>query len=283
MRSLNRRGFTLVELVVVMMLLLVIVGAMYQSITAAQRTSGALVQRMGVQQSTRAAAHYMTHILRELDAGEGDIAVADPTGLEIRSMRWAGVLCSVPAVLPGNVITIRNDLLFGLRNPDAALDSILLFFEGDPADRADDAWLAGGVVATTPQNCDDGAGAGLALSIALDGGSCGLAGVTAGSPIRGFQQEEFSLYVDGTDRWLGQRAAGRLGIWTAVRPLIGPLTTDGLAFQYFTATGGVPTANTEIASIGLTVRGRSVDPLSRTGYLLDSIITRITLRNNPRF
>ena len=282
MRYLNRRGFTLVELLVVMMLLLVIVGATYQSITATQRTTGALVHRMGVQQTTRAAAYYLTHVLRELDAGENDITVFDPTVLEIRSMRWAGVLCSVPAV-NGSVITIRNDLLFGLRNPDAALDSILLYFEGNPADRNDDAWLAGAVVATVPRNCDDGAGPGLGLTIVMVGGGPPPPGVTAASPIRGFQQEEFSLYVDGTDRWLGQRAASRLGIWTAVRPLVGPLTTDGLAFQYFTATGGVPIASTEIASIGLTVRGRSVAPLSRTGYLLDSIITRITLRNNPRF
>ena len=108
-------------------------------------------------------------------------------------------------------------------------------------------------------------------------------GVTLGSPVRGFQVEELSLYLVGADYWLGRRTAGRGGSWTAVRPLVGPLTANGLSFSYFDVAGAVPAFTTGIASIGLTIRGRSTQLVSGTGYMEDSIVTRVTLRNNARF
>ena len=86
MPSLNRHGFTLIEMLVVVTVLVVIVGVAVESITTTQRSSSMLLQRVGVQQNTRAAAYYLTHVLRELDAGEGDIAVAQATTLEVRGM-----------------------------------------------------------------------------------------------------------------------------------------------------------------------------------------------------
>jgi hypothetical protein len=68
-----------------------------------------------------------------------------------------------------------------------------------------------------------------------------------------------------------------------VRALVGPLTADGLAFSYFDVNGGLPALTTQIASIGITIRGRSVSQVSGAGFRQDSIITRVTLRNNARF
>ena len=95
--------------------------------------------------------------------------------------------------------------------------------------------------------------------------------------------EELSLYAVGADYWLGRRTAGRGGGWTTVRPLVGPLTADGLSFSYFDAAGAPPALTTDIASIALTVRGRSMKQVSGIGDLQDSIVTRVTLRNNARF
>ncbi len=68
MRPLRNRGFTLVEMVVVLGLMGIVLGALYQSIVATQRTTSAQFQRIDVQQTTRAAAMYMSNMLRELDA-----------------------------------------------------------------------------------------------------------------------------------------------------------------------------------------------------------------------
>ena len=288
MRPLSSRGFTLVEMVVVVALMGIVMGALYQSIIATQRTTRAQFQRIDVQQSTRAAVMYVTNMLRELDAADGDILVSQATSLRFRAMRWTGVLCTVPFEAAGQMqFTVRGQLFFGVRGPDAGLDSILLWREGDPSSRTDDIWLNGGLQSSSSGVCPDDGIAGTTLRVVISAGSGGngsaAAGMTLGAPVRGFQIEEISLYQEGAEYWLGRRTADLTGTWTDVRPLVGPLTTNGLAFSYFDINGAPPGFTTEIVSVGVTVRGRSSSPVSGRGFLQDSIVTRVTLRNNARF
>lgn len=286
------RGFTLIELLVVVVLATVILGAIYQAIGSTQRTTQAQVQRLSVRQETRAAALFLGYELRELSATEGDVATAGPTALEIRGPRWTGVLCTDPQTVLGNVsFVLRDALQFGLRRPDPALDSVLLFRDGDPNVRTDDNWLLGELLAAAADTCPGGLAGTVVqarISAASGGNAAALAGVTAGSPIRGFQREELSLYQDGGGAfWLGRRTADRSGTWTATQPLVGPLTADGLAFAYFDTTGAAVATPAEVASVGIVVRGRSREQARLSGgglgYVLDSVITRVALRNNRRF
>ena len=288
MRPLRNRGFTLVEMVVVLGLMGIVMGALYQSIVATQRTTSAQFQRIDVQQTTRAAVMYVSNMLRELDAADDDILVSQATSLRFRAMRWTGVLCTVPFEAAGQVqFTVRRQLLFGIRAPDVALDSILLWREGDPSIRTDDLWLYGGLHSSSVGVCPDDGSAGTTLRVVISAGSGGNAaagaGMTLGSPVRGFQIEEISLYLQGAEYWLGRRTANRGGVWEVVRPLVGPLMNNGLAFSYFDINGAPPALTTQIVSIGVTVRGRSARRVSGRGFLQDSIVTRVTLRNNARF
>lgn len=292
MPALRDRGFTLIELLVVIVMMGVITAAIYQSIGSTQRITGMQVQRLHVQQNTRAAALYLTYALRELDASDRDIQSASATKLKIRGMRWTGVLCTAPVAIVGGVgFLLRDSLQFGVRAPNATLDSILLFHDGNPAVRSDDYWLVGGLLASGAGNCPDGA-PGTVLNVTITAASGGvdsaLTGVFAGVPIRGFQAEEIQLYQDaGGDYWLGQRAANRGGAWTDMEELVGPLTADGLEFAYYDNTGANATTVLDVASVGLVVRGRSPRtahlPSGGIGYVQDSVITRVTLRNNQGF
>ena len=286
------RGFTLIELLVVVVLATVILGAIYQSIASTQRTTQAQVQRLYVRQETRAAALFLSYALRELDAADGDVGAPSSSALEIRGLRWAGPLCTDPQAVLGDVsFVLRDALQFGVRRPDAALDSILLFRDGDPGARTDDRWLLGALLAAAADTCPDGKAGTVvraSISAASGGNAAALAGVTAGSPMRGFQREQLSLYQDGGGAyWLGRRTADRGGTWTATQPLTGPLTVDGLAFAYFDTTGAIAATPAGIASVAIVVRGRSPERArlsgGRLGYVQDSVITRVTLRNNPRF
>ena len=58
---------------------------------------------------------------------------------------------------------------------------------------------------------------------------------------------------------------------------------NGLAFSYFDINGAPLAFTTEIASVGVTGRGRSANQVSGRGFLQDSIVTRVALRNNERF
>ena len=109
-----------------------------------------------------------------------------------------------------------------------------------------------------------------------------------GDVIRGFQMEELSLYTDGSGvNWLGQSTADLAGAWSAVTPLAGPLQANGLSFTYYDTLNVVTATKTNVASVGVVVRSQSVKNARRStgaiGTILDSLITRVALRNNKRF
>jgi len=287
------RGFTLVELIMALALGALVAAGAYRAIVGTQRVTQAGAQKIDVQQNLRAGATYMASALRELDAADGDINVATATRLRFRSMRWVGVLCDAPAKKGATsvVLTIRSGSVFGLRAPSAVEDSALVFADGDPGSRADDVWLIGAVTGQSGGVCSDGSAAS-DLTVEITGASGGqaaaLATVTAGAPVRGFQAEELSLFQAADSRWwMGQRTANRTGSWTAVRPLVGPLTAAGLAFTYHDTTSAVTGVLTDIASVSITMRGESERLVRGLGgavdYARDSIITRAALRNNERF
>jgi prepilin-type N-terminal cleavage/methylation domain-containing protein len=293
MRTLNRTGFTLVELIIALALGALVASAVYRAIVGSQRVTQAGAEKMDVQQNLRAGATYLGSLIRELDASEGDISVATATRMQFRSMRWVAPLCDdpVPNGPTAVLLTIRSASTFGLRGPSSVEDSALVFADGDPTTRTDDAWLAGALTGLSASACPDGAPATnltVEITAASGGQAAVLAGVTFGAPVRGFQPEELSLFQTPDSRWwMGQRTANRLGTWTTVRPLVGPLAAAGLAFTYHDTTGAATAVLTDIASVGIALRGESQLRVRGLGgdidYARDSILTRAALRNNARF
>src|SRR5437773_316193 len=129
MPHLNRRGLTLVELLVALVLLSIVSAALYRVLVSNQRIYQAQTQRIDMQQNIRAAAQILPADLRELDASEGDISAASATSVTFRAMRWIGIMCSAPvtgplpaAQTPGLVVHVV------VRRPDPRR-------QRDPADR----------------------------------------------------------------------------------------------------------------------------------------------------
>src|SRR5205807_10016442 len=87
---LTRRGFTLVELLVALVLLSVVTAALYRVLVNNQRLYQAQTQRIDLQQNIRAAANILPAEFRELDASDGDIQAMSATSINIRAMRWLG-------------------------------------------------------------------------------------------------------------------------------------------------------------------------------------------------
>ena len=290
----NRRGFTLIELLVALVLGGVVMGAAYQTLVMSQRASHAMVQRIDVQQTVRAGVHYLSGLLRELDATDGDILVATPTTMTVRARRWAGVSCTDPVAVGALVqfgVRSGSQFYFGDRAPDANLDSILVFRDGDPASRGDDRWLVGAVRAVAAGVCTDATPAHI-LSVEITAASGGadsvLVGVTSGAPLRGIQVDELALYQEADGRWwMGRRTASRTGAWSDREPLIGPLENGGLRFSYLDSDGDPTTVIDEIAIVDVEIHGESQYITHTTtgvnDHILDSLQTRVALRNNARF
>jgi prepilin-type N-terminal cleavage/methylation domain-containing protein len=294
--SRGRRGFTMIELLVALVLLGLVSAALYRVLVNNQRLYMAQTQRIDLSQNIRAAGTILPAEFRELDASEGDITAMSATSISIRAMRWLGFACNLP-VLGGALNPVSfivrggapgQPLFFGARGIDNNRDSLLIYYDGNVNSRTDDFWATGSITAApNGQNCSDGTnGQRLLVNVNLLGLGPNLAGaIPLGAPIRGFERVVYSLYnpVGDTSWYVGFQPAGQ-----AMQPLIGPVLTNGLTFQYFDANGIVTAVRTQVARIDITVRARTTGAVRAGGQaaratIVDSVVTSVALRNNRRF
>src|SRR5258708_19499348 len=112
----KRRGFTLVELLIALVLLGLVSTAIYQVLNTNQRTFLAQTQRIDLQQNIRAGASILPGEFRTLDAGEGDIQQMTATSITIRAIRKLGFMCAPPTLgggLGNNLFTAPGSPAYG--------------------------------------------------------------------------------------------------------------------------------------------------------------------------
>lgn len=291
---LSRRGFTLVELLIALVLLGLVSAAIYRVLVNNQRIYQAQTQRIDLQQNIRAAVTILPAELRELDAADGDIQVMTATSLTVRGSRQLGFVCTLPAIgaPAGGVapvtLTIRADPFYGMRDFNTASDSVFVYFEGDQATTTDDGWVRGRILSISDVNCADGdPGRQLVTSLVFGLNQAPVTGqIPTGSPLRGYETVTYSVYQAADGRWyLGYQSSSTGGVR---QPVIGPvLDANGVTFEYFAADGAVTAVPTQVAQVRVTLRAQTAIPV-RTGdgplrYVTDSIVTRVALRNNRRW
>jgi len=294
--SRGRRGFTIIEVLVALVLLGLVSAALYRVLVNNQRLYMAQTQRIDLSQNIRAASTILPAEFRELDASEGDITAMSATSISMRAMRWLGFACNLPALggaLNAVSVVVRGGapgqpLFFGARGIDNSKDSLLIYYDGNVNSRTDDFWATGSITAApNGQNCNDGTnGQRLLVNINLLGLGPNVAGaIPLGAPIRGFERVVYQLYqAPGDTSWyVGFQPAGQ-----SMQPLIGPVLANGLTFQYYDANGAVTAIKNQVARIDITVRARTVSAVRAGGQaaaatVVDSVVTSVALRNNRRF
>jgi prepilin-type N-terminal cleavage/methylation domain-containing protein len=303
MPHLTRRGFSLVELLIAMVLLAIVVTGLYRALMTNQRVYQQQTQVIGLQQNMRAAAAILPQELRELDATEGDITAMTATSITVRAHRWTGIMCVPPVTGVGGgaigpvAMTIRSAPFFGraiVRN-----DSIFVRYEGDDGTRADDGWVIGKVldVGSAPAVCSGQAGQVLAvnLSFTVSGLTNFPTSVVNGDPVLGFEPVTYSLYqptasncpsCTAGDWYVGLANSSSGG---SPQPLIGPVLANGLSFAYYDSTGVVTANPARVARVDITLRAQTAQQIrARSGSnslvrMADSVLTSVALRNNRRF
>jgi prepilin-type N-terminal cleavage/methylation domain-containing protein len=296
MPHVTRRGFTLVELVVAVVLLGIVSAGIYKVLITNQRTYTAQTQRIDLQQNIRAGVTILPGEFREMNAVSGDIQVFTPTEIKIRAMRQLGFICVAP-VLGGGIgqisMTVRAQPIFGNRQTLQVDDSVLIFWDGNPVTRNDDTWLKAEIRGVANQACPDPGGARPGFLVTMNpnwlGGSAqNVAGaITKGSPVRVFQIVTYKVYQGSDGEWyLGQRIDHPAG--GSIQPLIGPLIgSNGVDFRYLNAAGNQVADSSQIALIEIRLRGRTASKIAQASapgvkYMVDSIVTRVALRGNTR-
>ena len=266
MKKGDRRGFTLVELIIVAVLGAVVVGSTYEIMLSSQRAYTIQTAQIQGQQTVRAGIAILFSELREMSRAEGDILTMGSDRIEVRAMRAFGLVCGVNAT--GSPIRVKRIGRFFESG-----DSIVVLADNDPEVSSDDTILSGVVSSLdTTQTCS---GADTAQSLVVPALVSALANDTVriGAPVRGFTVYTYGLYTLGGDYYLARQSS------TTTAQLVGPLSPNGVSFIYLDSLGNVATNPTAVSQIEVTLRSRSRVVDKRGVPVSDSLTAAIYLRN----
>ena len=266
MKTGDRRGFTLVELMIVAVVGAMVVGATYKIMLSSQRALTIQTAQVRGQQTVRAGLDILFAELRELSRAEGDILTMGSDRIELRAMRAFGLVCSVnPSGSPMLVQKIGRFFASG--------DSIMVFADNRVEIASDDTILSGSVAGIdTTQTCS-GADTAQSLTVPALVSAFATDTVRIGAPVRAFTIYTYGLYSLDGDYYLA-RSSG-----ATTTPLVGPLSSNGVSFIYTDSFGNVTTNPRAVSQIEVTLRSESkiLDPQGRP--VADSLTTAIYLRN----
>ncbi|MGH7517618.1 MAG: prepilin-type N-terminal cleavage/methylation domain-containing protein [Gemmatimonadales bacterium] len=250
----SRRGFTLVELLVAVVVLTIVLGGIYNLLLNTQRVSRAQAEQMDMQSNMRAGTLIVPGELREIgfdsvlapvgvpplsNAGSiagmsSDILEMGPSRIRLRAVRGSGIICVVGA----NTLTISMAKNFSGNRMARIGDGVTIFVDRDVTTGFDDRWISRTItnVTTVGAVCPGGPWAGAAVQVAVPafavaGDPVAAAEITVGSPARLYEVIEYSLYVDGADgrNYLGAESISAGG---GRQPVLGPLAANGFNLDY---------------------------------------------------
>jgi prepilin-type N-terminal cleavage/methylation domain-containing protein len=277
----QRRGFTLIEVLLALVIMGMVTGAIYQLLNTNQRLSLAQAEQVNLQSNVRTGSLVVPNELRELktvlgsgDPTQNDVTVADANGITYRAMRGLGFLCQNAGA---NEVRIDASTWSGTRTPEATRDGLYVFWDQDPDDEDDDSWVQLAITGVANSTC----GAVPAVSLTVPG----VPAVPAGTPVRVFELMRLDIDQDASgEYWLWAESINGGG---GPQRLLGPLTNNGFQLQYLNSAGNVTAALDAITSIRITVRGLTDDAVRAAGtgtlaHAQEALATQVLLRNSIR-
>lgn len=281
--SARRGGFTLVELMIVLTLGVLVLGAAIGMLVQQEEAYGQMRAMAATQEDTRIGGELLSGELREISAGGGDLLWATSDSIRVRALRKFGIVCDIDKT--GKRLIVAQQGV----DPFTAEDSVVIYVDQDTLKATDDIWqreyvtgVSSSATCVTPM-----APTLLALlpdadyvSLTLQGSGLKFDSVFPGAPVR---QYETVTYAAGS--WDGQRMLVAVDDKGRVSPLLGPLTdSDALVFRYLDGEGDELTSvpldagdRASVRRIRIAMRAQRWTS-ARTGMHRDSVITDIFLR-----
>lgn len=292
-----RRGFTLTELIVTLLLLGVVGTIVARLMMDQQRLYKANNEKLIIRREIRTALSTIPADLRSISSVGGDISYFDDTQISFRGTYGTAVICAKPNATtldlpPTNMA--RTTLATWYTPP--AIGDTLFAFRTDSMGAGGDSWTSHRItsVSQDASYCP----ASPFVDAVLDAGKArwrvtvtpGVAdSVKVGAPIRLVRSTKYELVAAASGRYYVGRSEYSGGAWGNSTPIAGPFTAPassgqigGLQFTMQDSLGAIinPGGNPRsISRIDVRLRGRGTSSAGASKSPKDSIVFRIALRN----
>ena len=305
----RKAGFTMVELLVVMVLLGVVVGGLIRVIAGQQRFYRSAGDLMDSRSQIRQAATLLPSDLRGVSGGGSDLLQASDVSVSMRATIASSAVCSATAnsfTTPPLQLSSGQTIAAGRAQP-AVNDVMMVYDEGATSGRADDVWQQYTITAVNPVvgGCVApfvGVADAVRTSYTYTVNPAVSATIPQGAPIRFLRQVLYQLYQASDGKWYLGYAECPAGACAALQPVSGPYQDyknaddpdNGLRFQFFTMNGVELTAgqlqgvgnqgNRDwVARVQITVRGQTANAVAIPGLPAapkkDELVVQVGLRN----
>lgn len=314
-RLARRSGWTLIELVIVLVIFSIVLAAVFQQMLLQRRAAAVGIDTAASHGRMRQALSMLSMDVRAISTGGADIYARSDSMVELRSTFGSSIACAVAApstlVLPPRQLA-RNVLTTWLHAPVAG-DTVLVFDDSTSVNEAD--WKPYAIVSidSVAGACPVASGFVQAAEavlpayvVTLDPGRPLSPTILTGAPVRLVRRVHYERYrgADGA-AYLGYYdcVASRTPACGSLEPVAGPFgpATDPLGgsepalFTFQDSTGAVlpapaagsapSVASANVAGVDVLLRTRRRSLAGTSGFVretqVDSLASFIAVRNRP--
>lgn len=302
-RVIDRRGFSLVELLIAIVLLAVVCGAVMSIMVQQQRFYSDSAAIMQTRSSTRDAAAVLQSDMHAMSPKSGDIYSMGTSFIEFRTQPGSSVVCTIDATrliltVPPVNVTTEAGLTAWLAAPLLS-DTVLILDPGLTTSSADDVWRPYVLTAapTGVASCPNATGLTSTVAEASAGYTLRItpaltATTLAGAPIRIIRKAHYEIYQEASGNWyLGYYDCVKLRapVCNTLQAVSGPYIpanvggTGGIVFSFRDSTGVVTATPALVRRIDLVARAQTAVSIHTAGYargqMTDSTFASIAPRN----
>ena len=296
-----RPGFTLAEMLVVMVLLTIVGGSLMGVLSKQQRFYRGVSDLGDLRSQLRQAEAVMSSDIRGMSTIKNDIVAMSDSSIDFRYTIGSSIVCTkAPQVITMPPTTLQRDNgLTSWIQPPVLNDSVWIFDEGNnTTSSADDSWQGYRITnfVPTPGACPppytqlaDAINNSYTMTVDRTMSNT----ILAGAAMRFVRRAHYSLYQStSTSPWYLGYTCSACGSGATIQPIAGPFNaftdvttpdTSGLRFTYFDSTGAVTSDPTAVARINVVIRGHTRGYLNvpglKRGVYMDSVRTDIAVRN----
>lgn len=272
----NRRGFTMIELIMSFVVGLIVLGGVVQTMIVQGRGYGKQREQVDIRETAREASVLLSWDLRHASVAGSPFAVMGANNVTVRSPRGLGTICAKHAVLAryglwktaGNIQATVDDTALVYQIGKGAWNKLKITAVGTP--------LAMGVTACAWPGARQ---PDLVVEFAAPN-ITDTSYIKVGAPFRNFRRVEYAEYQLNNRWWLGRKVGAAASYEQLTGPLLAP-ASNGLAFTYYDTLGAVTVNPAAVGSVAFTIRTESYKKTTSGStfvYQRDSVTTRVAVR-----